>query len=282
LVDTGGRTEQLGRTCEGMSADNDGATLSLAGYGLQDRVVIVTGGAQGIGSAFSHGFAVAGARVIVADLQIDKASAIAKELRDTGYRADAAKVDVTDPSSVEMMVDTIANGYGRIDVLVNNAALFSSIEVKPFEKISVSEWNAMMAVNVTGVFLGCRAVSPSMRAAGSGRIINISSVAQRMGRPNYLHYIASKGAVEAMTRSLARELGPDGITVNAILPGAIETEVPRGTVTSEQKQRILASQCVPRGGIATDIVSTALHLASPASGFVTGQSFIVDGGVVHG
>jgi 3-oxoacyl-[acyl-carrier protein] reductase len=254
----------------------------LRGYGLEGRVTIVTGGAQGIGKAFVRGFANAGAHVVIADLQLDKAMAAAAEFTAANLSVTACAMDVADPLSVSAMVaDTVAR-HGTIDVLLNNAALFSTIKVKPFEEIDLDEWNEVMRVNVTGVFLACRAVSPVMRAAGFGRIINMSSVAQRMGRPNYLHYIASKGAVEAMSRSLARELGPAGITVNAILPGAIETDVPRETVNAEQKVRIVASQCLPRGGTSDDIVSTALHLAAPTSGFVTGQSFIVDGGVVHG
>jgi 3-oxoacyl-[acyl-carrier protein] reductase len=257
-------------------------TSSVLTHGLERRVVIVTGGAQGIGRAFSRGFAQAGAKVMIADIQGDKAKATAAELTAGGGDCIGTAVDVADRGSLDALMDEVVKRHGTVDVLVNNAALFSSIKVKPFEEIDLAEWNAVMTVNSTGVFLACQAVSPIMRKAGFGRIINMSSVAQRMGRPNYLHYIASKGAVEAMTRSLARELGSAGITVNAILPGAIETEIPRGTVTPEQKQRILASQCLPRGGTSDDIVSTALHLASPASSFVTGQSFIVDGGVVHG
>jgi 3-oxoacyl-[acyl-carrier protein] reductase len=249
---------------------------------MQGRVAIITGGAQGIGRVLSTAFAGEGANVVVADVNAKKARETADAITATAGNAVSLEVDIGQADSVDCMVRDAMAVYGRIDILVNNAALFSSLEVKPFENISLQEWNAVMAVNVTGVFLACRAVSPAMRSAGFGRIINMSSVAQRMGRPNYLHYIASKGAVEAMSRSLARELGPSGITVNAILPGAIETEVPRATVTPEQKMRIVASQCVPRGGTPTDIVSTALHLASASSGFVTGQSFIVDGGAVHG
>jgi 3-oxoacyl-[acyl-carrier protein] reductase len=254
----------------------------MSDFGLQGHVAIVTGGAQGIGRVFCDAFAEAGAHVIVADINGEKARATADEIVAGGKFAKSIKVDIADGDSVDAMVREIVTLRGRIDVLINNAALFSTIEVKPFDKISVEEWNAVMKINVTGVFLGCRAVAPIMREARYGRVINISSVAQRMGRPNYLHYIASKGAVEAMSRSLARELGPFGITVNSILPGVIETEVPRATVTPEQKAKILESQCIPRQGVATDIVSTALHLASASSGFVTGQSFIVDGGVVHG
>jgi 3-oxoacyl-[acyl-carrier protein] reductase len=255
---------------------------STNGYGIQGRVAIITGGAQGIGRVLSIAFAAEGANVVVADVNVKRARETADTIMAAGGKATSIEVDVGHSDSVNGMVREAMAACGRIDILVNNAALFSSLEVKPFEDISLQEWNEVMTINVTGVFLCCQAVSAAMRAARFGRIINMSSAAQRMGRPNYLHYIASKGAVEAMSRSLARELGPSGITVNSILPGAIETEIPRATVTSDQKMRIVASQCVPRGGTPADIISTALHLASASSGFVTGQSFIVDGGVVHG
>ena len=137
----------------------------------------------------------------------------------------------------------------------------------------------MLRVNLTGSFLCARAVLPAMRKAKWGRIINIASGAVRLGRPNYLHYIATKGALLSMSLSMARELGPDGITVNAILPGATFTEIERKTITSEQKERIIAMQCIPRSETPEDLVGTALFLASDASGFVTGQSINLDGGV---
>lgn len=249
---------------------------------LTGKVAVVTGGAQGIGRAFSFAFAAAGYRVIVADIDSRKASAVVSELCAAGHDVGAQELDVGDPSSVAAAFDEIVATHGAVDILVNNAALFSTLAVKPFEQLSLEEWNAVLRVNITGVFLCCKAAVPTMRKAGFGRIINIASAAARMGRPNYLHYIASKGAVEAMTRSLARELGPAGVTANTIAPGAIFTEIPRATVTDAQKVAIFSAQCVPRPGAPSDLVSTALHLASNESGFVTGQTFIVDGGVLHG
>lgn len=250
----------------------------MAGYGLEGRVAVVTGGAQGIGREFCRALAAAGAAVAVADINMAKAGAVAAEI---GEHATAFAVNVAEPASVTAFATQVQAHFGRVDVLVNNAALFSSLEVKPFHEITDAEWNSVLAVNVTGVFNCCRAFAPGMMEAGYGRIVNVASAAAKMGRPNYLHYIASKGAVEAMTRSLARELGGYGISANVICPGAIFTEIPRGTVTEAQKAAILASQCVPRPGVPDDLVSTLLHLASPRSGFVTGQSFVVDGGVVH-
>jgi 3-oxoacyl-[acyl-carrier protein] reductase len=245
-------------------------------------VALVTGGAQGIGRAFCLALAGAGYRTIIADLNRDKAEAVAAAARSAGGKAWALSIDVGDAKSVESAIDSVVAQHGRLHVLVNNAAIFSTLAVKPFETLSIEEWNRVLAINITGVFLCSKAAVPHMRAAGYGRIVNIASAASRMGRPNYLHYIASKGAVEAMTRSMARELGPAGITVNAIAPGAIFTEIPRGTVTETQKAAILGAQCVPRPGAPDDLVSTLLHIASPGSGFVTGQCFVVDGGVIHG
>lgn len=246
---------------------------------LDGRVAVITGGAQGLGRAFAAGFAAARVRVVVADLDEGRAAEAAAGLPGGALGVGA---DVGSEASVQAMAARVLEECGRIDILVNNAAIFSTLEVRPFDQIPLAEWARVLEVNVTGVFLCCKAVAPAMRAAGFGRIVNIASAAARMGRPNYLHYIASKGAVEAMTRSLARELGPHGITANAICPGAIFTEVPRKTVSEAQKAAILAAQCVPRPGAPADVVSTALYLAQPASGFVTGQCLVVDGGVVHG
>jgi 3-oxoacyl-[acyl-carrier protein] reductase len=153
--------------------------------------------------------------------------------------------------------------------------------MRPFEEIPLPEWDKVMQVNVTGSLLCTRAVLPIMKRNKKGRIINIASGAVTLGRPNYLHYIASKGAVIAMTRSMARELGPSGITVNSILPGATFTEVERKTVTPAQKEKIVAMQCIPRPQAPEDLVGPLLFLASDASAFVTGQAITVDGGATH-
>jgi 3-oxoacyl-[acyl-carrier protein] reductase len=153
--------------------------------------------------------------------------------------------------------------------------------MRPFDEIPLAEWEAVLRVNVTGAFLCAAAVVPAMRRARWGRIVNIASGAVLLGRPNYLHYIASKGAIDAMSRSMARELGRDGITVNAVLPGATFTEIERKTVTPEQKERIIGMQCVPRAERPEDLVGTVLFLASEASAFLTGQRIVVDGGAAH-
>jgi len=246
---------------------------------LKERVVIITGAGQGIGRTFAKAFAMAGARVVIAELNENKAAAVSEEIMKAGGEAFAVTTDVGDEGSVKEMVEVVEDEYNRIDVLINNAGLFSTLEMRPFDQIPLHEWEQVLRVNLTGPFLCARAVLPAMRRAKWGRIINMASGAVRLGRPNYLHYIASKAALSGMSLSMARELGGDGITVNAILPGATFTEIERKTVTPEQKERIVAMQCIPRPEAPEDLVGAALFLASDAAAFVTGQTINLDGGV---
>jgi len=249
---------------------------SLAGH-----VVIVTGAGQGIGRAFAKAFAAAGAIPILAERNAKTAAAVADEIAATGGKCLAVETDVADEASVLRMARTVEERFGRIDTLINNAGIFSTLEMRPFEQIPLPEWEQVLRVNVTGPFLCARAVLPAMRRQKRGRIINIASGAVSLGRPNYLHYIASKAALIGMSRSMARELGGDNITVNSILPGATFTEIERKTVTPEQKQRIVAMQCVARPETPDDLVGTALFLASDNAAFITGQSINLDGGATH-
>ena len=248
---------------------------------LAGRVAIITGAGQGIGRVFAKAFALAGAISVIAERNPATATAVESEIAAAGGRAHAIETDVANQPSVQRMVAQVEREFGRIDILVNNAAIFSTLEMRPFDQIPLAEWEAVLRVNVTGAFLCSAAVVPAMRRAQWGRIINIASGAVLLGRPNYLHYIASKGAIDAMSRSMARELGHDGITVNAVLPGATFTEIERKTVTPEQKERIIGMQCVPRAERPEDLVGTVLFLASEASAFVTGQRIVVDGGAAH-
>jgi 3-oxoacyl-[acyl-carrier protein] reductase len=246
---------------------------------LKERVVIITGAGQGIGRVFAKAFAQAGARPVIAEVNEQTASAVVGEILDAGGEAFAVTTDVADAASIDEMIEVVTDEYGRIDVLINNAAIFSTLEMRPFDQIPLAEWERVLRVNLTGAFLCARAVLPAMRKAKWGRIINVASGAVRLGRPNYLHYIASKAALAGMSLSMARELGADGITVNAILPGATFTEIERKTVTPQQKERIVAMQCIPRPEVPEDLVGAVLFLASEASAFVTGQSLNLDGGV---
>jgi 3-oxoacyl-[acyl-carrier protein] reductase len=246
---------------------------------LKDRVVIITGAGQGIGRVFAKAFALAGAKVVIAERNEKTAAAVANEILSANGTALAITTDVADEASIKEMVQLTEDEFGRIDVLINNAGIFSTLEMRPFDQIPLDEWEQVLKVNLTGPFLCARAVLPAMRRAKWGRIINIASGAVRLGRPNYLHYIATKSALMGMSLSMARELGPDNITVNAILPGATFTEIERKTVTPAQKERIVAMQCIPRAETPQDLVGAALFLASEASGFITGQNINLDGGV---
>jgi NAD(P)-dependent dehydrogenase (short-subunit alcohol dehydrogenase family) len=260
-----------------MSVDAD--LRNIVFPSLQGRAAIITGAGQGIGRVFAKAFAMAGAIAVIAERNEKTATAVADEIMKAGGQALAVTTDVADPASIAKMVETVERQYNRIDILINNAGIFSTLEMRPFDQIPLEEWEQVLRVNLTGPFLCTRAVLPAMRRAKWGRIINIASGAVRLGRPNYLHYIATKSALAGMSLSMARELGPDNITVNAILPGATFTEIERKTVTPEQKQRIIALQCVPRAETPDDLVGAALFLASDASRFVTGQNINLDGGV---
>jgi NAD(P)-dependent dehydrogenase (short-subunit alcohol dehydrogenase family) len=246
---------------------------------LKDRVVIITGAGQGIGRVFAKAFAMAGAVAVIAERNEKTAASVATEILKANGQALAVTTDVGNPASIAEMIELVEDEYGRIDVLINNAGIFSTLEMRPFDQIPLEEWEQVLRINLTGPFLCARAVLPAMRRAKWGRIINIASGAVRLGRPNYLHYIATKSALMGMSLSIARELGADGITVNAILPGATFTEIERKTVTPAQKERIVAMQCIPRAETPEDLVGTALFLASDASAFITGQNINLDGGV---
>lgn len=245
-------------------------------------VAVVTGGGQGLGRAFAQRLAADGFRIVVADVRGDAAAAVADELC-RAHGADAAvaaQVDVSDEDGVGALAEQVRRDAGRWDALVNNAAVFSSLSMRPFGDIPVAEWDRVMAVNVRGAFLCCRAAVPAMRALGRGKIVNVASAAVFQGRPNYLHYVSSKAALIGFTAALASEVGDDGITVNAVAPGSTETEVPRETVTPDQVRQIVARQAIHRRQVSGDVVGAVSFLVSADSDFITGQTLTVDGGSV--
>ncbi len=245
---------------------------------LKGKVAIVTGAGSGIGSAFAMRLAHDGASVVVADIRnFDvTAAAIAKA---SGARTLGLQVDVSSESDAARMAAETVKAFGRIDILVNNAAIFSTLELRPFEKIDAAEWRKVMDVNTLGVFLCCRACAPHMRSGGYGRIINLASGAPLKGVPLFLHYIASKGAVIAMTRGLARELGADGITVNSLAPGfTLSENVAKQEQHVKQGERTRLTRAIQRDETPEDLVGAVSFLASEDAAFITGQTLVVDGG----
>src|SRR4051812_18079166 len=240
--------------------------------------VVVTGGGQGLGRAFCLAFAKDGAPVVVADLNGDNASAVAAEITDAGGAAIGVAVDVSDADSVERMTKEVVTALGPPHVLVNNAAIFSTLRMGPFTDISPVEWNKVMQVNVTGTFLCCQSLVPLMAEQGYGKVINVSSATVWTGRPGYLHYVTSKAAIIGLTRSLASEVGPQGVRVNCITPGSTATEIKRDSITDEARAAMAAATALRRVQVADDLVGTVLFLSSPASDFITGQTINVDGG----
>lgn len=251
-------------------------------FSVEGRVVLVTGAGQGIGRELARQFAAAGAIAVIADVNLASANRVQVEIEQRGGRAMAIRADVADPKAVQGMVDAIIAEHGRIDVLINNAAIFATLEKRKFDLIPLEEWDQVMRVNINGPLLCARAVVPAMRAAGWGRIINIASDAVPKGVMNYMHYVTSKSALIGMTNAMARELGTDGINVNCVRPGAVATEVDRAVnPTVDLRKTQIAQQCIKRGMEPPDLVGLMLFLSSPASSFITGQTIACDGGYTH-
>jgi NAD(P)-dependent dehydrogenase (short-subunit alcohol dehydrogenase family) len=247
------------------------------------QVALVTGGARGIGQAYCKGFADAGANVIVADIDGDRARNTAKELADAGSRALAVTVDTGDEVSVRQMFDLTERDFGRVDFLVNNAAIMLDVDVpfKPFWETSYEEWNRVMSVNVGGIFLCCKYVKPLMERQGAGRIVNISSDAIWKGYESQLAYFASKGAVAVMTRNLARELGPFNINVNHVAPGyTLSDAVLNSSLMQGVRASVMATCCIKRDQNPEDVVGSVLFLCGPESACITGQSIVVNCGAI--
>lgn len=244
--------------------------------GVDTRIALVTGAGRGLGRSYAKALAAAGMKIAVLDV-IDPAET-AEEIVQAGGEATHYVADITKEPEVTAVVHDIVDRWGRIDVLVNNAALFGGLGRSPFEEITPAEFARVLEVNVTGQFVCVRAVAPHMRRGGWGRIVNITSGAALKGLPNFLHYVTSKGAIVAFTRALARELGPHGITVNAIAPGLTLSE----SVLDDPQAAAapLQNRAIPRDEYPEDLHGTLLWLCSDGAGFVTGQTVAVDGGSV--
>lgn len=247
---------------------------------LENKVAIVTGVARGLGRAYAEALAAEGAAVVAADLNDcnDTVAAITA----AGGRAVATQVDVADSQSCDAMASLAVDAFGRVDILINNAALYAGLKGARFEQLDEAQWDRVMQVNIKGTWLTSRAVVGAMRSSGDGgSIINIASLAAVFGLPYGLDYVASKAAVIGMTRGMARELGPDHIRVNAVAPSAVMTEGTEeffGEKFEKAKTVIAANQLIPRNLETEDLTGTIIYLASDASRFVTGQTHMVDGG----
>ena len=244
------------------------------------KTLIITGGASGIGFAFSEHLALMGHRVLIADLH--GANEAAERLRKAGLQAAGVTADVVKEDDAASMVTAGERAFGGVDGLVNNAGLFTTLALKPFDQITNAEWMRVMEVNTLGPFNCAKAALPALRRSGRGRIVNIASTVPIKGPPNMAHYVASKGAVIAFTRSLARELARDRITVNAIAPGFTLSD---GVLQAQLQDRIgdnarTTGRCIQRDQVPADLVATLAHLVSDGASFVTGQTLAVDGGGV--
>ncbi len=255
-----------------MNNDNDR-------FSLQDRTVLITGGGKGIGKVYAEQFALAGARVMVADIDAPAVEATVTAIEAAGGTASGITTDIADPQSVDAMVGATKERFGSIDVLVNNASLMSSLPRRPWIEIPVDEWDRVMAVNLRGLFLCCRAVFPIMREQGRGKIVNISSSRIWDGTPNRLHYTTSKAGVVGFTRALAREVGAFGINVNAVTPGLTMSDSQiASSAASYVGESSFADRSIRRAQMPRDLVGVVMFLSSAASDFITGQTINVDGG----
>lgn len=247
---------------------------------VEGKVAIVTGAAQGIGAIYARALAAEGAKVVVSDILDGEAAA--QGIRDAGGEAIYIRADVSNEASVQAMVDATAAAYSRVDILVSNAAIYANLKMRSFWEIDPAEWDKVMAVNVRGTFLCAKAAVPVMRANGYGRIINIASGTVFKGTPGFLHYVTSKGAIVAMTRALAREVGDMGICVNTLAPGLVLSEqvLTNADLRDKLTGPVIASRAIKRDQQPEDLLGALLFLASDDCAFMTGQAVVVDGGSV--
>jgi len=248
---------------------------------LRGRTILVTGAGRGLGRAFAEACAAAAAEaIVVADVQAEWGEAAADALRRSGAKAAFLPVDLGDPASIEALAAKVGAQYGHIDGLVNNAAIATGIGGKTFEEIDIETWDKVMTVNVRGTWLMTKAMAPLLRrSAVGGRIVNVASDTALWGAPRLLHYVGSKGAVIAMTRSLARELGPDRIAVNAIAPGLVLVEATE-YVPEDRRQLYVSGRAMQRAQHPDDVTGAVVFLLGQGAGFVTGQLIPVNGGFV--
>jgi 3-oxoacyl-[acyl-carrier protein] reductase len=247
-------------------------------FDLAGRTVIVTGGGKGIGKVYAQEFAKVGANVVAADIDEAAAKAVADSIAADGGAALGLGADIASEEATEAMAQAALDRFGAIDVLINNASLMSVLARRSWLEIPVEEWDRVMAVNLRGMFLCCRAAFPAMRARKRGKIVNISSSRVFEGSPNRLHYTTSKAGVVGFTRALSREVGEFGITVNAVAPGMTASETQVASSSGNYLASRSGGRAIDRVQVPEDLVGAVMFLSSPASDFMTGQTLLVDGG----
>ena len=246
------------------------------GFELENKVVVITGAAGGLGREFALGFAAEGAKIVAADVAEAGLAETMKLVEAAGGEALAVKVDVTSKASTEALAQAAVARFGTIDVLVNNAAIYATLKRAKFTEIDPDEWDRVMNVNVKGAWLVSASVYPHMTQPG-GRIVNIASATVYSGSPLWMHYVASKSAVIGMTRVMAKEVGPTGVTVNAIAPGFTLTDASLSLIENAENYGVDRG-ALKRASQPEDIVGTAIFLASSKADYITGQTLVVDGG----
>jgi 3-oxoacyl-[acyl-carrier protein] reductase len=247
---------------------------------LIDRVAIVTGGGHGIGKATARRLAEEGAKIVIAELDLAAAREVTADLSQAGHEALALKADVSEETSMREMARQTIEAYGRVDILVNNAAIVITVPLSrlPFDEIAPDEWDVVLRVNLKGMWLACRAVVPQMRKQKYGKIINIGSGVAFHGRGGRVHYTASKAGILGLTRALAHETGRDGITVNCVAPGSTLSEENPDESAIRMRESGVSARAIPRIQKPEDIVGAVAFFASPDSDFITGQTLLVNGG----
>jgi NAD(P)-dependent dehydrogenase (short-subunit alcohol dehydrogenase family) len=243
------------------------------------KVIIITGGGRGLGRAYAERLASEGARVAIAEIDADAGKTVADQLSEAGHESIFIQTDVCSEKSTQAMVECVLAKWRRIDGLIANAALANSVGGPAYNEISIAQWDRIMEVNVRGTWLTCRAVGPHMQTQNRGSIVTISSDTAAWGSPRLLHYVTSKGAIEAFTRAMARELGPDGVRINCVAPGLLNNDATSGVPQAKRDWNV-QNRAIPREGCPEDIVGLVSFLLSDDASFITGQLIVADGGLV--